>query len=116
MRDEREVKHALRCASILPFAEAILIFIRWAGIAWLSVVVPLYLKGYLPFDLLIFGGNILGMTGLSGMALYYLCLLYTSDAADDLLCVDLGGRRNIKKKKLKKHPDNRIIRPRYIQT
>src|SRR5659263_617362 len=23
----------------------------------------------------------------------YLCLLYTSDAADDLLCVDLGGRR-----------------------
>ena len=28
-----------------------------------------------------------------------LCLLYTSDAADDLLCVDLGGRRIIKKKK-----------------
>ena len=25
------------------------------------------------------------------------CLLYTSDAADDLLCVDIGGRRNIKK-------------------
>src|SRR5659263_687679 len=23
----------------------------------------------------------------------YACLLYTSDAADDLLCVDLGGRR-----------------------
>ena len=35
--------------------------------------------------------------------LYYIpiliCLLYTSDAADDLLCVDLGGRRIIKKKK-----------------
>ena len=30
------------------------------------------------------------------------CLLYTSDAADDLLCVDLGGRRIIKKKKQKK--------------
>ena len=27
-----------------------------------------------------------------------LCLLYTSDAADDLLCVDIGGRRIIKKK------------------
>ena len=27
---------------------------------------------------------------------------YTSDAADDLLCVDLGGRRIIKKKKKKK--------------
>mgnify|MGYP002682221280 CR=1 FL=1 len=29
----------------------------------------------------------------------YNCLLYTSDAADELLCVDLGGRRLIKKKK-----------------
>src|SRR5659263_41115 len=28
-------------------------------------------------------------------------LMYTSDAADDLLCVDLGGRRIIKKKKKK---------------
>ena len=28
----------------------------------------------------------------------YICHLYTSDAADDLLCVDLGGRRIIKKK------------------
>ncbi|VTU58988.1 DEAD/DEAH box helicase [Lactobacillus plantarum] [Lacticaseibacillus rhamnosus] len=26
------------------------------------------------------------------------CLLYTSDAADDTPCVDLGGRRIIKKK------------------
>src|SRR5450756_2587056 len=30
---------------------------------------------------------------------YSICLLYTSDAADDLLCVDLGGRRIIKTKK-----------------
>src|SRR5450756_3250638 len=30
-----------------------------------------------------------------------ICLLYTSDAADDLLCVDLGGRRIIKKKNKK---------------
>ena len=30
-----------------------------------------------------------------------LCLLYTSDAADDLLCVDLGGRRIIKNKNKK---------------
>ena len=43
------------------------------------------------------------------------CLLYTSDAADDLLCVDLGGRRLIKKnthnntKRLTHHP------PRYQQ-
>src|SRR5665811_266458 len=32
-------------------------------------------------------------------ALYLPCLLYTSDAADDLTRVDLGGRRIIKKKK-----------------
>eukprot|EP01015_Nassula_variabilis_P019377 TRINITY_DN326_c0_g1_i8.p1 TRINITY_DN326_c0_g1~~TRINITY_DN326_c0_g1_i8.p1 ORF type:complete len:541 (-),score=138.97 TRINITY_DN326_c0_g1_i8:9-1631(-) len=42
-----------------------------------------------------------------------ICLLYTSDAADDLLCVDLGGRRIIKKKKfmsnkLMKHVDYNI--------
>src|SRR5450756_921997 len=30
---------------------------------------------------------------LGGAALSVVCLLYTSDAADDLLCVDLGGRR-----------------------
>ena len=37
-----------------------------------------------------------------------LCLLYTSDAADDLLCVDLGGSRIIKKKKQTQQasPDN----------
>ena len=29
---------------------------------------------------------------------FFLCLLYTSDAADDDACVDLGGRRIIKKK------------------
>ncbi len=31
------------------------------------------------------------------------CLLYTSDAADDLLCVDLGVRRLLNKKKHNKH-------------
>src|SRR5450756_2326887 len=34
-----------------------------------------------------------------GVRIVNCCLLYTSDAADDLLCVDLGGRRIIKKKK-----------------
>ena len=32
-------------------------------------------------------------------SLVNVCLLYTSDAADDLPCVGLGGRRIIKKKK-----------------
>ena len=31
--------------------------------------------------------------------LFNSCLLYTSDAADDMQCVDLGGRRIIKKNK-----------------
>src|SRR5450756_2564982 len=34
-----------------------------------------------------------GVVQLSFASLTRLCLLYTSDAADDLLCVDLGGRR-----------------------
>ena len=32
-------------------------------------------------------------------AMEYICLLYTSDAADEEDSVDLGGRRIIKKKK-----------------
>ena len=33
----------------------------------------------------------------------WICLLYTSDAADERSSVDLGGRRIIKKKKRKDH-------------
>src|SRR5450756_492305 len=44
---------------------------------------------------------VFAVLGVANNALYlglgYTCLLYTSDAADDLLCVDLGGRRIIKK-------------------
>eukprot|EP00831_Metopus_contortus_P062438 TRINITY_DN54569_c0_g1_i1.p2 TRINITY_DN54569_c0_g1~~TRINITY_DN54569_c0_g1_i1.p2 ORF type:complete len:153 (-),score=17.35 TRINITY_DN54569_c0_g1_i1:69-527(-) len=36
----------------------------------------------------------------------YSCLLYTSDAADDTPCVDLGGRRIIKKKNKNKKNQN----------
>eukprot|EP00825_Cyclidium_porcatum_P029745 TRINITY_DN31687_c0_g1_i1.p1 TRINITY_DN31687_c0_g1~~TRINITY_DN31687_c0_g1_i1.p1 ORF type:complete len:405 (+),score=58.49 TRINITY_DN31687_c0_g1_i1:224-1438(+) len=38
------------------------------------------------------------------------CLLYTSDAADDMQCVDLGGRRIIKKKKQEINQINLICR------
>eukprot|EP00831_Metopus_contortus_P064952 TRINITY_DN5807_c0_g1_i4.p1 TRINITY_DN5807_c0_g1~~TRINITY_DN5807_c0_g1_i4.p1 ORF type:complete len:150 (-),score=36.18 TRINITY_DN5807_c0_g1_i4:1-450(-) len=38
---------------------------------------------------------------------YVTCLLYTSDAADDTPCVDLGGRRIIKKKKNKTQSNTR---------
>ena len=39
-----------------------------------------------------------GQLGKTLTLIYNTCLLYTSDAADDLLCVDLGGSRIIKKK------------------
>ncbi len=49
---------------------------------------------------------ILGLVGQAGAGKFTAaecinCLLYTSDAADDLLCVDLSGRSIIKKKKNK---------------
>ena len=37
--------------------------------------------------------------GYPDYVLYKICLLYTSDAADERSSVDLGGRRIIKKKK-----------------
>ena len=37
----------------------------------------------------------------------YICLLYTSDAADERSSVDLGGRRIIKKKKKKQSARHR---------
>ena len=40
-------------------------------------------------------GVYMGIGDMEGM--YIVCLLYTSDAADDMQCVDLGGRRIIKK-------------------
>ena len=42
---------------------------------------------------------------------FFICLLYTSDAADERSSVDLGGRRIIKKKKTEtrdRHGDYKI--------
>src|SRR5450756_1198727 len=56
-----------------------------------------------PADHLLEGRDLVAQTGAAGFGafdaeaelevLLIACLLYTSDAADDLLCVDLGGRR-----------------------
>ena len=43
------------------------------------------------------GGEILGIKIDEKLTKDHICLLYTSDAADDSLRVDLGGRRIIKK-------------------
>src|SRR5665213_4505643 len=44
-------------------------------------------------------GPTTAVTPVSNSSTVLSCLLYTSDAADDLLCVALGGRRIIKKQK-----------------
>ena len=48
----------------------------------------------------LFGDGLDGLDQHSEHGVCVICLLYTSDAADDLLCVDLGGRRIIKKKNI----------------
>src|SRR5450756_3193663 len=67
----------------------------WIGYGALITVMPLLIMVIV--GRIFFKINYLQLVGL--MAGTYTCLLYTSDAADDLLCVDLGGRRIIKKKK-----------------
>src|SRR5680860_610465 len=51
-------------------------------------------KNILPYAAQQISGEDVNKTKIGNVAS---CLLYTSDAADDLLCVDLGGRRIIKK-------------------
>ena len=51
------------------------------------------------------------IAGIIGAALSHICLLYTSDAADEEDSVDLGGRRIIKKKKKEKKDGFSIWQP-----
>ena len=46
---------------------------------------------------------------------YKICLLYTSDAADDLLCVDLGGRRIIKKKNNREKKKKQMKKKKHMR-
>ena len=50
------------------------------------------------FELFVSKAQSLCLIGPNGAGKSTICLLYTSDAADDLGRVDLGGRRIIKKK------------------
>ena len=70
----------------------------------LHFVILLFLKRVLTSSL--FGGVPLSPLLLRGLT--PTCLLYTSDAADEGLGVDLGGRRIIKKKELT------VSAPRYV--
>ena len=42
------------------------------------------------------------------MIFFSSCLLYTSDAADDMQCVDLGGRRIEEEKRRKEEEEKKI--------
>ena len=57
-------------------------------------------KGFLEVETPVLHSLLSGASAKPFITHHNACLLYTSDAADDLLCVDLGGRRIIKKKKL----------------
>src|SRR5680860_1865380 len=58
-----------------------------------NVALPLTYSGITRTKRLIIASDILRNFHLNEREYYMPCLLYTSDAADDLLCVDLGGRR-----------------------
>src|SRR5665213_3585708 len=65
--------------------------VSWFGLfTWPNLIG----KNETAFKLLLSTHHILSYA-LFGIAVLHICLLYTSDAADDLLCVDLGGRRII---------------------
>jgi methyl-accepting chemotaxis protein len=70
--DPEEVRKAIRSASILPFAESTLIFIRWGIIVWLSVALPLWLHGKISGVNCVFAGAILPMTGITAGAFFFL--------------------------------------------
>ena len=68
-------------------------------ISFISLFSAFFLFGYLP----IFRKTGKSTQSYSSLGLLGICLLYTSDAADERSSVDLGGRRIIKKKNNIKH-------------
>ena len=67
-----ELQRAVRSVSILPLAEAIVVFFRWSILAIILCVTPFYLKGYITLTQAIFGCNALIMTAMSITPFFYL--------------------------------------------
>ncbi len=67
-----EVESAVRSISILPMAESITVFLRFALFGNLIAVMPMYLKGYVSGHEFAAGINTLIMTGLLVMPFFYL--------------------------------------------
>ncbi len=67
-----EVQRAVRCVSMLPSAEAIVIFLRFGLFGNLIAVTPVYLKGSIGMPVYLFAINSLIMIGLWAMPIFYL--------------------------------------------
>ena len=90
-------------------------FLNLSGSSWLGIPIPafIFFAGVIVSHIILtynsLGRNCFAIGGnreasiFSGIRVdrYRICLLYTSDAADELHCVDPGGRRLLKKKKNK---------------
>src|SRR5680860_622406 len=71
------------------------VWILQQALTLLSIIILLYFSAIVTWEIRFW---VMPATEISRAFVYAACpcLLYTSDAADDLLCVDLGGRRIIK--------------------
>jgi len=67
-----EIQRAIRLASILPLAEGIAVFFRFALIGTLLAIIPMYAKGYIKPEEFMAGVNTLIMTGLLLIPFFYL--------------------------------------------
>ena len=86
-----------------PLKQGLKLFLFEYGLTDLSVFTLLSIKTRIETNIRVSLGKCSSMFLLYyplKQGLKHSCLLYTSDAADDLLCVDIGGGRIIKKKKL----------------
>src|SRR5450756_2236045 len=81
---------------LLPYADALMIT-RGAIRNWIDPAadIPIILRVSGGLSILKELSNEVITTCIEDAIRINACLLYTSDAADDLLCVDLGGRRII---------------------
>lgn len=69
---QQEVQQAVRSVSILPLAEAIVIFVRWAPFAIPICMGTFYFKGLITAPEALFGTNALAMTALLVVPFFYL--------------------------------------------
>ncbi|HVN71124.1 MAG TPA: methyl-accepting chemotaxis protein [Desulfomonilia bacterium] len=67
-----EIQHAVRSISMLPLAESVVIFLRFAFFGNLIATLPVYLKGYIGLSEFYFGLNSVAMIGLLAIPIVYL--------------------------------------------